>query len=56
MKIDFDLDISSLKDRLGQFWQLAAEKVILLDREYDPSRGSPVFTIKGKYTTRGWTE
>jgi len=56
MKIDFDLDISSLKDRLGQFWQLAAEKMILLDREYDTSQGSPVFTISGKYTTRGWTE
>ena len=56
MNIDFDLEISSMKDRLGQFWQLAAEKVILLDREYDPSQGSPVFTIKGKYSTRGWTE
>jgi hypothetical protein len=56
MKIDFDLDISSLKDPLGQFWQLAAEKVDLLDREYDPSQGSPVFTVEGKYTTRGWTE
>jgi len=56
MKIDFDLGISSLKEGLGQFWQLAAEKVSLLDREYDPSQGSPVFTVKGKYTTRGWTE
>jgi rhamnogalacturonyl hydrolase YesR len=56
MNIDFDLEISSMKDRLGQFWQLAAEKVIFLDREYDPSQGSPVFTIEGKYTTRGWTE
>ena len=56
MKIDFDLEISSLKDRLERFWQLAAEKVVLLDREYDPSQGSPVFTIAGKYNTRGWTE
>jgi hypothetical protein len=56
MKIDFDLDISSLKDKLGQFWRLAAEKVNLLEREYDPYQGSPVFTVAGKYTTRGWTE
>jgi rhamnogalacturonyl hydrolase YesR len=56
MKIDFDLDIASLKEGLEQFWQLAAEKVVLLDREYDPSQGSPVFTVAGKYTTRGWTE
>ena len=56
MRIDFDLEISALKDGLTQFWQLAAEKVTLLDREYDPSQGSPVFTIEGKYSTRGWTE
>jgi unsaturated chondroitin disaccharide hydrolase len=56
MKIDFDLDISSLKKGLEQFWPLAAEKVTLLDRNYDTSQGSPVFTIDGKYTTRGWTE
>ena len=56
MKIDFDLDISSLKKGLEQFWPLAAEKVTLLDRDYDTSQGSPVFTIDGKYTTRGWTE
>ena len=28
----------------------------LINREYDPSKGSPVFTVEGKYTTRGWTE
>ncbi len=26
MKIDFDLEVSSMRDRLGQFWQLAADK------------------------------
>jgi hypothetical protein len=56
MKIDFDLNISTFKDSLIQFWQLAADKVNLLDEEYDSSRGSPVFTEEGKYTTRGWTE
>ncbi len=31
MRIDFDLEISALKDGLTQFWQLAAEKVTLLE-------------------------
>jgi unsaturated chondroitin disaccharide hydrolase len=56
MKINPDLKISSLEGPLQNFWQLAAEKAKLLEREYDPSRGSPVFTVRGKYTSRGWTE
>ena len=24
--------------------------------QYDPAKGSPVFTVRGQYTTRGWTE
>ena len=35
---------------------LASKKVAELDRFWDPSRGTPVFTVAGKYTTRGWTE
>lgn len=56
MKIDFNLKISDFRAQLQSFWQLATEKVILLEKEYDLSQGSPVFTIDGKYTTRGWTE
>ena len=56
MKTDVNLEISGLKEKLTHFWQLAADKVILLENEYDNSQGSPVFTADGKYTTRGWTE
>ena len=56
MKIDSNLKISDLKEKLNQFWQLAANKAIHLEKEYDSSQGSPVFTVKGKYTTLGWTE
>ncbi len=56
MKTDYDLEIDSFKERLDFFWQLARDKVILLGNSYDPARGSPVYTVAGKYTTRGWTE
>jgi unsaturated chondroitin disaccharide hydrolase len=56
MKIDFDLSVSNFKDKLTQFWPLAAGKVNLLDKAFDPSAGSPVYTVEGRYTTRGWTE
>lgn len=28
----------------------------MISKEYNESQGSPVFTVKGKYSTRGWTE
>ena len=46
-----DLDI-----KLKRFWELSAEKIRLVEKNYDDSKGSPVFTIKGSYATRGWTE
>jgi unsaturated chondroitin disaccharide hydrolase len=51
-----DLTPQKLQKKLERLFELSAEKIRLIDREWDPSRGTPVFTIEGKYTTRGWTE
>lgn len=56
MKTDSNITASSLASQLEQFWHLATKKVQEINRNYDPSGGSPVFTVEGKYTTRGWTE
>lgn len=56
MKIDTTLTPSELLPALKRFWKLSGDKIDLLDREYDTSKGSPVFTAAGRYTTRGWTE
>jgi len=56
IKIDSDLKPSDLTNKLKRFWELSAEKIFLIDKTYDNSKGSPVFTVKGNYTTRGWTE
>lgn len=56
MKIDFSLDPGQLAPKLENFWSLSGEKIRLIEKEYDSARGSPVFTMGGKYTTRGWTE
>lgn len=56
MKIDDQLTPDSLRDRLARFWELSGEKIHRIRKEYDASKGSPVFTEEGKYTTRGWTE
>ena len=56
IKIDPDLKPSDLGRKLKRLWELSAEKIELIEKSYDASKGSPVFTIKGNYTTRGWTE
>jgi hypothetical protein len=45
-----------LHAKLNRLFELANRKAIQLDRGWDSSKGTPVFTIEGKYTSRGWTE
>lgn len=56
MQIDYSITANSLKPKLSEFWKLSKNKINLISNEYDESKGSPVFTVNGKYTTRGWTE
>jgi hypothetical protein len=56
IKINNDLKPSDLNNKLQRLWQLSAEKIHLIEKNYDNSKGSPVFTVKGNYTTRGRTE
>ncbi|HZK82231.1 MAG TPA: hypothetical protein VFC46_14215, partial [Humisphaera sp.] len=56
MKIDTELTAADLEKPITRVFELAAAKVVQLDRSWDISHGAPVFTAAGKYTTRGWTE
>jgi len=56
IKIDSKLVPADLTKKLKRFWELSAGKIHLIEKEYDNSKGSPVFTVEGKYTARGWTE
>lgn len=56
MKIDFDLHPGLFAQKLEKFWSLSGEKIRLIEKEYNSTKGSPVFTVGGKYSTRGWTE
>ncbi len=49
-------DAGALKGKLERLWELSARKLRAIEKEFDPARGAPVFTVEGKYTTRGWTE
>ncbi|WP_428667329.1 glycosyl hydrolase [Runella sp.] len=56
IQINSTLTPSDLSAQLQRFWELSAQKIRSIEQEYDVSKGSPVFTVQGKYTTRGWTE
>src|SRR5689334_23374255 len=56
IKINAELQPEHLSKKLKRFWELSGEKIKLIEKNFDETKGSPVFTINGKYSTRGWTE
>ena len=45
-----------LKPKIERFFELSAAKIRAIERKSNPAHGTPVFTVRGTYTTRGWTE
>lgn len=56
IKINKELRPNNFSGKLQRFWQLSDQKIKLIEKQYDELQGSPVSTIDGKYSTRGWTE
>jgi hypothetical protein len=56
IKIDTAVTVRSLARLLDRVFALSGEKILALEKSWDPAKGTPVFTARGKYTTRGWTE
>jgi unsaturated chondroitin disaccharide hydrolase len=46
----------ALQKKIAAMWEISARKILATERSYDQSHGSPVFTVKGAWTSRGWTE
>lgn len=47
---------ADLLPSLQRMWQLSAAKLLSIQADWLPERGTPVFTVGGKYASRGWTE
>ncbi len=56
LHIDDQLTPQRLLPEIEAFWVLSGEKIRLLAHGYDPQAGAPVFTVRGRYTARAWTE
>lgn len=56
MKIQPAIEPSDLKTKIERLWEVSAGKIWSIDRGDSDGAASPVFTVQGRYTARGWTE
>ncbi len=56
LRIDSSLTARSLLKPIHRLWELSAERIRSIERTWRPRDGTPVFTVNGRYTSRGWTE
>jgi hypothetical protein len=54
--INYEIAPEHLFPAIQKLFTLSGEKIHRLQKRWDPAKGTPVFTIKGEYTSRGWTE
>jgi hypothetical protein len=56
MIINKALTISDLQRPIKRLFENSGEKIKAIEKSWETQKGSPVFTVEGKYSTRGWTE
>jgi unsaturated chondroitin disaccharide hydrolase len=56
IQIDYDLNPEQLLPKITKLFELSAQKIYAIEKSWDAERATPVYTEKGKYTSRGWTE
>jgi len=56
LNIRYDLTAGQLAPKLARLWEVSGPKILSIDSEDNPGEATPVFTINGRYTARGWTE
>ncbi len=56
MQINHSLQIQDLKPQIEQLFEYSGQKILTIKDTWKPENGTPVFTVAGQYTTRGWTE
>ena len=56
IQINPTIQPADLTGKIANLWAASAPKIRSIDQDDVPGCATPVFTIKGKYTARGWTE
>ena len=56
IKIDYKIKPVDLEKEINYTFELSGSKILSLEKTWNPANGAPVFTVRGIYTSRGWTE
>jgi unsaturated chondroitin disaccharide hydrolase len=56
LKPDSSLTAPALVPAIHRLFEASAAKILRLEKRWDAAAGTPVFTERGAYTSRGWTE
>jgi hypothetical protein len=56
IRINTSLTPKALRSEAERLFEISAQKIYSLKKNWNLSRGTPVFTVAGRYTSRGWTE
>ena len=56
IQIDDSVAPAALLAAIRRLFEASAAKIERLEQRWDPDAGTPVFTVGGVYTSRGWTE
>lgn len=56
IRIQSALTPEKLVPKIEALFTASAKKIRSIEANWSPTKGAPVFTIKGEYTSRGWTE
>ncbi len=56
IRSDLTLTPQKLRPRIERLFELSAAKILAIEKTWKPEAGTPVFTVKGRYSSRGWTE
>jgi hypothetical protein len=56
LKIDYSLTAQKLAPNAETLFELSAGKILAIEKTWNPRHGTPVFTVNGRFTSRGWTE
>src|SRR6266480_6413601 len=56
MIINHQLSAKELVRPIERLFELSGEKILAVEKSWNPEQGAPVVTAAGKYASRGWTE
>lgn len=56
LRIDRSLTSRRLLPKVYRLFEVSGPKILNLERTWNSAHGTPVFTVRGRYTARGWTE